>query len=81
MPLLECRCKGCGKSFEYLSLSSSDGPACPGCGGHEVRRLLSAFAVSGGRESAGESCATDQAGCGGDPSSCMRCGPGAFADA
>ena len=70
MPLLELKCRSCGKAFEYLTVGAGDMPECPACNGKEVERLLSSFAVSGGSSQAemmGPSCS-------GDPGSCGRCG-------
>jgi putative FmdB family regulatory protein len=40
MPIYEYRCKDCGNEFEAL-VRKSDVPACPGCSGTELERLLS----------------------------------------
>ena len=40
MPIYEYRCKDCGKEFEAL-VRKSDVPACPGCAGTDLERLLS----------------------------------------
>ena len=72
MPLLELKCRSCGKAFEYLKSGTADIPECPACQSQEVTRLLSTFAVSGGGSQAemmGPSCS-------GDPGSCGRCGSG-----
>lgn len=47
MPIYEYRCDGCGKVFEELTLSAGAASAtrCQHCGGPDVRRLMSAFAV------------------------------------
>jgi putative FmdB family regulatory protein len=45
MPIYEYECGSCHHQFEFLVLPSTV-PACPGCGGTELTRLLSGFAVS-----------------------------------
>jgi putative FmdB family regulatory protein len=45
MPLYEYECSGCGRQFEYLT-RSGESPACPGCAGRDLRKLLSVFAVN-----------------------------------
>lgn len=45
MPLYEYRCLGCEGEFELLIRGGAT-PACPSCGGTELERLLSMFAVS-----------------------------------
>ena len=49
MPIYEYRCGACEHRFEAL-LSSSDekAPPCPRCGGIQVAKMLSAFAVTRG---------------------------------
>lgn len=73
MPIYEYACKGCGRRFEELVFGQAPAPACPGCQGSEVERLLSAVAV--GRTAA--------AGAAMEPGSCGSCGdprgPGACA--
>jgi putative FmdB family regulatory protein len=46
MPIYEYRCAGCGREFELLVRSSTI-PACPECGGRELKKKLSAFAIGG----------------------------------
>ncbi len=45
MPLFEYECKGCGNKFELL-IRGSEGPRCPACGGEQVEKCLSVFAVA-----------------------------------
>ncbi len=45
MPLFEYECKGCGKKFELL-VRGREAPRCPTCGGEQVEKCLSVFAVS-----------------------------------
>jgi putative FmdB family regulatory protein len=44
MPLYEYRCPACGQAFEKLVRMGADAPPCPGCGGQDARRLISAIA-------------------------------------
>jgi len=43
MPIFEYRCQDCGKVSSFLLLSRSETftPACPGCGGTSLIRILS----------------------------------------
>lgn len=45
MPLYDFRCRGCGQEFESLVLKNSQ-PSCAACGGTDLERLLSSFAVT-----------------------------------
>ena len=45
MPIYEYDCKGCGERFELL-VRSDTVPACPRCGGAELKKLLSSFALN-----------------------------------
>ncbi len=46
MPLFEYRCRDCDELFEWLQSRADDVPAgCPRCGGKQVVRQLSVFAV------------------------------------
>lgn len=45
MPIYEYACQRCGRRFEKL-VRSDTVVACPDCGGDDLRKLLSAFAVS-----------------------------------
>lgn len=45
MPIFEYRCSSCGEEFESL-VRGADVPTCPGCGGEDLERLLTSFAVS-----------------------------------
>ena len=52
MPIYEYRCEECGKrSTALLSSYSSPDPACPHCGKHSLRRLVSTFATISSGES------------------------------
>lgn len=58
MPIYEFYCAACHRVFNFLSrrINTDGRPACPKCGGANLRRLPSAFAISKGRkeEPAGE---------------------------
>jgi putative FmdB family regulatory protein len=44
MPIYEYKCQTCGQVAEFLikSLSGSENLSCPGCGSHNLERLISA---------------------------------------
>ena len=46
MPIFEYVCRKCEQSFEAL-VRGSEAPTCPACGGDELQKQFSAFAVSG----------------------------------
>jgi putative FmdB family regulatory protein len=56
MPIYEYRCEECGKRSSVLVASfKSPDPACPHCGKHALRRLVSTFAtVSSGDSDGGD---------------------------
>lgn len=72
MPIYEFTCSNCENEFELL-MRDGDLPACPGCGGDSLNRLLSlpaAHSTSGGdlpvREpQSAETCGLPQCGMGG----------------
>lgn len=69
MPIYEYTCRDCGRQFEQLVRADSK-PECPGCNGHRLEKMLSAFAVSsdtGANAAAEEMCGS----CGKAPGSCM----------
>ncbi len=72
MPLYEYRCRDCDRRFEEIVRGGAK-PRCPSCGSARLAKLLSAFAVGGGR---GPAPSEAPAGCGscGDPR-----GPGSCA--
>jgi putative FmdB family regulatory protein len=73
MPIFEYKCGGCGHTMEVLQKSSkAASPACEKCGGKDVQKLFSGFAV-GRSESATPSCDT----CDGGPCMSGSCPPGA----
>ena len=73
MPLYEYACRKCARRFEALVLGRET-PVCPGCGGHDLERLLSTFAVGG--PSGATPVPGDGGGCGtcGDPRGPGACG-------
>ncbi len=49
MPIYEYRCSACAHRFEALLARSDEAaPPCPRCGGAQVTKMLSAFAVTHG---------------------------------
>jgi putative FmdB family regulatory protein len=53
MPLYEYECRACDKRFDQIvSMAAADETACPRCGAHEVRRLISVIAGMTGRAAA-----------------------------
>jgi putative FmdB family regulatory protein len=44
MPLFEYECRGCGKTFEYLTRDGQS-PSCPACKGADLQKLMSVFAA------------------------------------
>ena len=53
VPIYEYRCEECGKrSTALLASYSSTDPACPHCGKHSLKRLVSTFATVSSAESA-----------------------------
>ncbi len=49
MPLLQYRCKSCGKEFEELVKSHGDAVLCPACGGEAERRWAGCMYSSTGK--------------------------------
>jgi putative FmdB family regulatory protein len=47
VPLYEYSCRSCARVFEQL-VYGKDVPSCPGCGSHDLQRLLSVVAVGSG---------------------------------
>jgi putative FmdB family regulatory protein len=50
MPVYEFRCRACETEFEVL-VRGTDLVVCPSCGGSDLERLLSMFAVSSAERS------------------------------
>ena len=46
MPIFEYHCRNCNHTFELLLQKRTAIPICPECGGKDLERLLSSFAVS-----------------------------------
>ncbi len=65
MPLFEYRCRDCDALFEWLQSRADDLPAaCPRCGGAQVARQLSVFAVAATRTpSARGPCGSENCAC------------------
>ena len=51
MPIFEYQGQECETQFETIVWRDSEEIECPDCGGHEVAKLISAFAVSTGSSS------------------------------
>ena len=45
MPIYEYRCRSCDRPFETL-VTATRPPACPGCGGADLEKQHSVFAVT-----------------------------------
>ena len=46
MPLIEYQCEDCGQVTEVLvRAADEEAPACPECGGTDMRKLISSFAA------------------------------------
>ena len=71
MPLYEFKCQACGRRFEALvHIGRENDVCCLGCGGRDVRKLVSAFGIGGGAsriKTSGSGCATCSS------SSCSTC--------
>lgn len=68
MPLFEYICRSCSRRFETLVMGRTS-PACPGCGGRDLEKQFSTFAVGGGGQES-----TEGADSSGDESACGTCG-------
>lgn len=44
MPVFDFHCRGCGHAFEALVRAGRE-PACPGCGGRDLERRITAPAT------------------------------------
>ena len=69
MPLFEYECRACGNHFEYLTRDGQS-PACPGCAGSDLEKLLSVFAVNANGKSDSGPFRTSSAA----PGACGSCG-------
>jgi putative FmdB family regulatory protein len=56
MPTFEFECQDCAFEFEELVMRSDEIIECPKCGGHDSKKLMSAFAVGGEARKAGGGC-------------------------
>jgi putative FmdB family regulatory protein len=57
MPIFEYKCTKCGHVMEVLQKSlTAETPACEKCGGSDLKKLLSVFAVGRTSASACDSC-------------------------
>jgi len=70
MPTFEFLCEKCGREFEELVLRRDEVIQCPSCGSDQARKLMSAFAVTGGARLAGGSCGS----CRPSAGKCRGCG-------
>lgn len=61
MPLFEFLCQTCGEQFEELVSASSPGVECRACGSTDVRKQVSAFAVSHGTAATSRTASTPAA--------------------
>ena len=70
MPIFEYKCQACGHVMEVLQKGRKAGkPSCEKCGGAEMTKLLSGFAVGQGKSSGATTCdsCTSLPSCGGCP--------------
>lgn len=67
MPIYEYKCSACGNEQENLVRTDSDIPVCEKCGGEQLNKKLSVFAVAGSSPSAASNgdCACASGGGGG----------------
>lgn len=75
MPIFEFQCRACQHEFEELVFGSDETPECESCGGADVQRKMSAFAIKSGSKfisASGSSCS----GCSPGPSGCSGCSCG-----
>ena len=57
MPIFEYKCEQCGHVIEVLTRNRRAArPTCEKCGGSEMSKLLSGFAVGQGKSSGAASC-------------------------
>lgn len=73
MPLYEYICKKCGKKSEFLVRSSSEKLACS-CGSHELKRIISTFAVADGDKKESGGCTESSCGLPSSPCASGMCG-------
>jgi putative FmdB family regulatory protein len=75
MPLYEYRCTHCDRPFEKYARTFNEAPECPSCGGSDLTRLLSTFAVSTSGGGSNAAASVSSGGCGeGPPCGASHCG-------
>ena len=70
MPIYEYACMSCESHFEELVRDLSAPVSCPECGGSNVRKQLSTFAVHGSGPSFGDVPSSGGGGCCGGSCGC-----------
>lgn len=76
MPIYDYLCKDCGNVNEILVTSADQYPDCPGCGGRNLKKLLSAHSTLSGVSSHSMPGPGDTACCGTAPGHAGCAGPG-----
>ena len=61
--MYEYECQECGERFEALVMGSRR-PVCPACGGKDLQRIASSFAVTAAGPSRGSKATFSAGGCG-----------------
>jgi putative FmdB family regulatory protein len=69
MPLFEYQCRDCGRGFEAF-VTAERQPACPGCGGSSLARLLSSPGMVGAASVKRQDSGPPAGGCGMGGDSC-----------
>ncbi len=73
MPLYDFRCRACGRQFEAL-VFGNDRPSCPACGGSDLEKLPSTFAIHGAGSGGGTASSSSGSACGGcSGGNCSSC--------
>ena len=63
MPLMEYRCRDCGRVTEFLEKADSeDGHECDECGGKDMEKLFSAFSAQVKQSAPASRCETCEQG-------------------
>ncbi|NVM21565.1 MAG: zinc ribbon domain-containing protein [Desulfobacterales bacterium] len=76
MPLFEYLCSDCGERSEVLITGSGEQPQCRACGGHNLKKLLSAPSSLSGPTKHDVPGPGDTACCGSAPGQASCAGPG-----
>lgn len=76
MPIYEYVCEDCGKLSEILLSHTDESPDCPGCGGSNLKKLLSAHSAMSGVSKNSFPGPGDTACCGSSPAQAGCAGPG-----